>query len=90
MPSQCLSLGSFWFNMSNEARIMHGLKNPIAAALVYVRFAAFFYSINYILKIGTEFGKYRYLLHNNDSTWHTAHGTLNITAHGTLNIIEHH
>ena len=40
MPSQCLSLGSFWFNMSNEARIMHGLKNPIAAALVYVRFPA--------------------------------------------------
>ena len=47
------------------------------------------YSINYILKIGTEFGKYRYLLHNNDSTWHTAHGTLNITAHGTLNITAH-
>ena len=46
MPSQCLSLGSFWFNMSNEARIMHGLKNPIAAGLVYVRFAAFLLAKN--------------------------------------------
>ena len=45
----------------------------------YFRFVRFLiYTINYILKIGIEFGKYRYLLHNNDRTQHIAHSIQHI------------